>query len=152
MLRRCTIALTDQNFSIVGFVLAVLPLVISAIEHYNEGLKPLKDFVKWKTTIRNLIVGLRTQKALFRNTLEQLLGGLVTDQTELSVLLDDPAGSGWKSPKLETDLKQRLRHSFDVYIENVVTMDSLVCTLEEHIGLDVHGKVCQSCDKNCATC
>ena len=102
--------------------------------------------MKWKTTIRNLIVGLRTQKALFRNTLEQLLGGLVTDQTELSVLLDDPAGSGWKSPKLETDLKQWLRHSFDVYIENVVTMDSLVCALEEHVGLDIHGKVCQSCD------
>ena len=146
MPRRCTIALTDQAFSTVGLVLAVLPLVISAIEHYNEGLKPLKDFVRWKITIRNLIVGLRTQKALFRNTLEQLLGGLVTDQTELSVLLDDPAGSGWKSPKLETDLKQRLRHSFDVYIENVVAMDSHVCALEEHIGLDVYGKVCQSCD------
>ena len=139
LLRRCTIALTNRTLSVVGLVLAGLPLVISAI----EGLKPLKHFVKWKTTIGILIVDLCTQKALFRNTLEQLLGGLVTDQTELSVLLDDPAGSGWKSPKLERDLKQRLRHSFDVYIENVKTMHRLVCALEKHVGLDIGDRVCQ---------
>ena len=141
LLRRFIIAPTDQTFSIAGLVLATLPLVISAIEHYNEGLKPLKNFMKWRITLRNLVVSLRTQKALFRNTLEQLLGGLVTDQTELSVLLNDPAGTGWKSQKLEIDLKQRLRHSFDVYIENIGNMDSLVRAFEEHIGLDIRGRV-----------
>ena len=140
---RASFAFADHACMIIGLVLAVLPLIISALEHYNEGLKPLKDFMRYNIVIRKLIVDLLTQKALFRNTLEKLLGGLVTDDVAVALLLDDPVGPGWKSKKLESDLRLRLRHSFVVYMENVTDMDGLVVSLKENMGLDSQGKVCQ---------
>ena len=97
----------------------------------------------WKIVIRTLVVDLLTQKILYRNTLERLLGGLVTDPVSLALLLEDPFGLGWKDEKLHGELKHRLGNSFEVYVENVTDMAGLMCSLEESIGLDTRGIVRQ---------
>ena len=124
-----------------GFVLAVLPLVISALEHYNEGAKPLKDFVRYKQMIRELVVDLSTQKALFRNTLEKLLSNSVTSDVRLALLLEHPGGEGWQDDELASDLRRRLQGSYDVYMASVNDMEGLVKSLQESMGLDKQGKV-----------
>ena len=99
--------------------------------------------MRWKIVIRTLVVDLLTQKVLYRNTLEKLLGGLVTDPVSLALLLEDPFGLGWKDETLHGELKRRLGNSFEVYVENVTDMASLMCSLEESIGLDTRGIVRQ---------
>ena len=103
----------------------------------------MKDFLRWRAVIRTLAVDLLTQKVLYRNTLEKLLGGLVTDPISLALLLEDPFGIGWKNERLRGELKRRLGDSFNVYVENVTNMAALVCSLEESIGLDTRGIVRQ---------
>lgn len=53
-----------------GLVLATLPLIINFLEHYNEGLKPLKDFVNYRAKIERLASNLLTQKLDFIHTCE----------------------------------------------------------------------------------
>ena len=84
--------------------------------------------MRWKIVIRSLVVDLLSQKILYRNTLERLLGGLVTDPVSLALLLEDPFGLGWKDEKLHGKLKRRLGNSFEVYVENVTDMASLMCS------------------------
>lgn len=124
-----------------GLVLATLPLIISALEHYNEGLKPLKDFIKYKNLIRELVVDLGTQRALFRNTLEKLLSGSVASDVRLAHLLEHPGGEGWHDEGFASDLKRRLQGSFTVYMECVRDMESLVKALRDNLGLDSRGLV-----------
>lgn len=111
------------------------------MEQYNEGLKPLKDFLKYKHVIRELVVDLGTQRALFRNTLEKLLSGSVASDVKLALLLDHPGGEGWQDEELASDLKRRLQGSFTVYMESVKDMESLVETLKDNMGLDSRGTV-----------
>ncbi len=101
-------------------MLAILPLVISALEHYSEGAKPLRDFVKYKATVRALICDLGTQRALFRNTLEKLLYGIVDSEIKLALLLNDPGGSEWYREDLARGLRNRLQHSTDIYMESIL--------------------------------
>lgn len=127
---------------LLGLVLAVLPLIISALEHYNEGLKPLKDFIRYKQVIRELVVDLGTQRALFRNTLEKLLSGSVASDVTLALLLEHPGGERWQDGELALDLKRRLQGSFTVYMESVRDMDNLTEVLKDKMGLDAGGKAC----------
>ena len=135
--------LTDRD---TGLVLAMLPLIISALEHYNEGWRPLRDFVKYKQVIRQIVTDLSTQEVLFRNTLELLLSGSVASDTELKHLLEHPSGEAWHDEALGLDLKRRLQDSFLVYMESVQDMQSLLDTLRGKVGLDSYGNVCTSSD------
>ena len=103
----------------------------------------MEDFLRWRAVNRTLAVDLLTQKVLYRNILEKLLGSLVTDPVCLALLLEDPFGMGWKNGRLHGELKRRLRNSFNVYVENDTDMAALVCSLEESIGLDTRGIVRQ---------
>ncbi len=122
-------------------MLAILPLIISALEHYSDGAKPLRDFVKYKVAVRALICDLGTQQALFRNTLEKLLSGIVDGEISLALLLNNPGGPEWHKRDLARGLNHRLQHSMDVYMETIMDMQNLLHTLKEQIGLDEKGQV-----------
>lgn len=54
-----------SGFEIAGVVLAVLPLVISALEHYKSGAGAASSFVKWRGHLDTLLFRLKTQRTLF---------------------------------------------------------------------------------------
>src|SRR5271154_2515922 len=58
---------------VVGFVLAAIPLVISAVEHYRDGLDPFIDYTHYQSTLKALRTRLRIQSNLYEGTLKRLL-------------------------------------------------------------------------------
>ena len=63
-----------SGVEVAGLVLAVLPLVISALEGYKEGRNPIKTFAwKWKFELESLIRCLKEQRWFFRNSIQVLL-------------------------------------------------------------------------------
>ena len=124
-----------------GVILALFPLIISALEHYNEGLKPLKHFIRYKHVVRTIVVDLGTQQVLFRNSLEKLLRGSVAGDFKLGLLLEHPGGKEWQDEKFTSDLEHRLQGSFSVYVNVVKDIENLMEILQEKIGLDSNGKV-----------
>ncbi|KAL8931097.1 MAG: hypothetical protein Q9208_000200 [Pyrenodesmia sp. 3 TL-2023] len=120
----------------VALVLAALPLIISALEHYNEGFKPLKDFVRFKLLIKQLICDLNTQKLRLRYTCEKLLIDLALSDGELACLLDDPKCSAWQAESLVLQLKERLRDSYATYLELLDRLANTLFILASKIGLD----------------
>ena len=49
------------------------PLAIAAVEHYRDGLDPLKDYFRYDSTLKSLRTRLRIQQDLFEGTLKRLL-------------------------------------------------------------------------------
>ncbi|CAD6571137.1 MAG: hypothetical protein ASARMPREDX12_004140 [Alectoria sarmentosa] len=90
--------------------------------------------------IRDLVCELGTERALFRNTLERLLSGLVSGDVELALLLDNPRGPGWRVNKLDQKLRLRLHDSFGVYMESVEGIETHLTNLQDQIGLDKNGR------------
>jgi hypothetical protein len=118
-----------------GFVLAVLPLLISALEDYRKGSEPLKDWWRFRTVYKECYQNISIQKIFFEENLEQLLTPLVEDEGQLAALLEKPGGDGWKDPDLEEMLKKKMPKSYDLYLGVIEEMNDVVEKLGNGLGI-----------------
>ncbi|KIW33692.1 uncharacterized protein PV07_00520 [Cladophialophora immunda] len=85
-----------------GLVLAVLPLVISALEGYKEGRNPIKTFAwKWRFELESLLRCLKEQRWFFRNSVQILLQAAGANQ-------EDAAGTDALTLLAERESRDRL--------------------------------------------
>ncbi|KAL8934150.1 MAG: hypothetical protein Q9216_006047 [Gyalolechia sp. 2 TL-2023] len=135
----------------LGLVFGALPLVIhdpiveieaedTGLEHYNEGLKPLKDFVQYESLIQELADNLEIQRTRLRSNCETLLIDLALSDEDLIRLLDDPTSSSWKEDNLVHQLKNRLQSSYGTFSSIVNKLAELLKDLTTNIGLDSQGQ------------
>ena len=88
----------------LGFILAALPLLISAAEHYREGLQPFKEWKRYPLEVEAFSRDLEGQRCLFRNTCEALLRAILSEEMgaeTLEALLAEPGGEAWKDARFE---------------------------------------------------
>lgn len=128
------------GLEIAGVVLGSLPLIISALEHYANGINTAKRFWRYKTEVRSLILQINTERGIFINTLEQLLTGIVRIE-QMANFMSSPGGQVWREVGIELKLKKRLRGAYDIYLDNVRGMERSLQTMMEKLALDPDGKV-----------
>ncbi|EPE36148.1 hypothetical protein GLAREA_05486 [Glarea lozoyensis ATCC 20868] len=125
-----------------GLILGSLPLIISALEHYAEGVGTIEKWWRYKRELASLKRVLGAEYDRFLNTLEELLVGLVPD-TALADMLKMPGGPGWADAELSRKLQNRLRNSYRSYVETINDFNEVVTDLKSKLELDPDGKVCQ---------
>ena len=123
-----------------GLVLAVFPLLTSALEHYREGFEPLKDWWMFQTEFSAFIHLIGEQALLFDENLEELLSPIISSDAEMAGLLQNPMGSGWRDPQLEIKLRARLPKSFDIYQRMILEMKACLDKLQKKLAMQ-EGKV-----------
>ncbi|KAF2122662.1 hypothetical protein BDV96DRAFT_639235 [Lophiotrema nucula] len=128
-----------SGLEIAGVVLGALPLIISAFEHYAEGIATAKRFWRYKTEMRSLIEQIKTTKVIFINTMEQLLTGIVRAD-QMDAFLSRPAGELWRVSEVDEKLKSRLRDAYEIYFDNVRGMEVSLKKIMEKLALDADGK------------
>ena len=62
-----------SGFEVAGVVLGVIPLAISALEHYKAGKGVASSFLKWRGLLDTLIFRLKLQKTFFYLQILELL-------------------------------------------------------------------------------
>ncbi|KAF2658683.1 hypothetical protein K491DRAFT_676272 [Lophiostoma macrostomum CBS 122681] len=129
-----------SGFEVAGVVLGSLPLIISAMEHYAEGIATAKRFWRYKSEMRSLILQINTERGIFINTLEQLLTGIVRIEQMADFLLT-PGGEMWREMDVDAKLKDRLRSAYQVYLDNVRGMEVSLKKMMEKLALGEDGKV-----------
>lgn len=125
----------------VGVVLGVIPLVISALEHYAEGIETIHKWWRYKRELASLKRILEAEYVRYLNTCEELLSGIVPDAT-LAALLDFPGGPGWQNMEIERKLRARLRMSYVSFLNTINDMNEVMEILKSKLELDPNGKVC----------
>lgn len=119
-----------------GLCLAAFPILVSALETYREGFKPLREWWMFRTEFITFIDDLDTQKNLFYNNLEKLLIPFIESDNEMYDLLNDPTGALWQRPGLEERLQARLSNSYDNYMRTIHKMLKITEELKRLLGIE----------------
>lgn len=130
------------GIEVAGLVLALFPLVINALEYYEDGLQPIKEWVRFKGEFAAFMNALCRQKIFFRQNIESLLGPIVASDFELAQLLDNPNAPEWKSEELDMKLRKRLpgKYEYECYTTTAEYILQLLRKLETKLNI-IDGQV-----------
>ena len=107
-----------------------------AIETYNEGLDPIKSFMRWERELPQFIRKLRNQHVHYAQTIRILLEPITSD-VELGELMTDPGSLHlWGSPKFATKLQDRLQESFVAYQNTIADIERITKAIALKLDLD----------------
>lgn len=119
-----------------GLILAVLPLVMHTMDSYVQGVQTLKRFRtrRYREELEDYKLRIDTQRTEFLNTLELLFDGVVDREDEVRDLITNPKGQLWAESTIEAKLRKRLAHSYEVYIQTMWKLYSLLQQINETLG------------------
>lgn len=126
-----------------GLALAVVPLVISALENYEYTLQPIVIFSRrYRKEIKRFQDALKVQKVDFANECCLLLHSVTCNRG--NVMVDDLQHMLWQEGGLEDRLKARLNESYDACVTALSLINTLLADiLKETKILDIlNEKVC----------
>lgn len=131
-----------SGIEIAGLVLGGFPILVSAIDAYRKGLKPLNIWRHYRKHITRFATDVEIQQLFLENNLRDLLDPIVLSSNQLEELMDAPGGPAWKTPELEAQLKSRLSRFYQPYVKILANMNDTLVQLQGHLGI-VNGKVLQ---------
>jgi hypothetical protein len=109
----------------------------TGIESYNEGLDPIKSFVRWERELPQFIRKLRNQHVHYAQTIRILLEP-ITSEVELAEMMTDPRTSQqlWKSKDLVEKLQLKLQDSYQAYQATVADIERITMKIASKLDLD----------------
>ncbi|KAF8531431.1 hypothetical protein BDD12DRAFT_800092 [Trichophaea hybrida] len=122
------------GFEIVGVVLGSIPLLISALEHYSEGLSTMNDMREYESVFENLLTAFDTGLAIYRNSCEELLSPLSLPDNKFNDLLENRSDA-WEDSELEMSLKERLGRDYRTYKCAIRRLDKKIILFGEKLKL-----------------
>jgi hypothetical protein len=99
-----------SGLEVVGVVLGTIPLIISAVEHYERVIDTVRMLRRRAKVMHALARSLRTEQRILENTCETLLGGIVPADG-VKPLLAEPFGPLWQDNKIQLAVDRRLDHT-----------------------------------------
>jgi len=96
--------------------------------------------MRYEHELSSLGICIETSGTILKNTLEQLLGGIV-EMEHMYEFLSNPGGEAWQDATIDERLRKRLGESYNVYFNNVAGMQCSMIEIKKKLGLDANGKV-----------
>ena len=123
--------------TIAGLTLAVIPLIVSALENYEHTFQPIIIFSKrYRKEVEKFQKALKVQKVNFANECTFLLHSVTSNQGNL--MIEDFEHPLWQDGDLERRLKSRLSDSYYGCVSSLALInDVLREILEDTKSLDI---------------
>lgn len=128
---------------VAGLILAVMPLFISALEDYNDGLDPVKAFLRWERELPQFIRKLRNQHVHYEQTLRLLLAPITTE-FDLAEMIADPNGELWKEESMAEKLQEKLAESYQAYQGTIQDIERIMKKIASKLDLERASNVCKA--------
>ena len=119
-----------SGIEIAGVILATFPLIISALEHYENGFQVIKEWIRFRGEFATFLNAMVRQKIFFRQNIEELLSPIISSEYEMSLLLDQPGGRAWADNELNEKLRRRLPGKYE-YVCYTTTVSYILEILEK---------------------
>lgn len=132
-----------SGFEVAGVVLGTIPLVISALEHYKQGISTIRKWRNYDRELRSLIRNLETERVRFQDVCEKLLVGLVPPR-QIETMVEHPFGPAWHEDEVQAKIEARLWRSFNIFEEIVNDMGEATREMVAKLDLQPDGKVSTS--------
>ncbi|KAL8681311.1 MAG: hypothetical protein Q9186_002575 [Xanthomendoza sp. 1 TL-2023] len=130
-----------SGIEVAGLALAVFPILINGLNHVVDGIETAKRWKRYRVKLKDYADELETASVYFFDTLDELLGDIVTSDGELALLLDNPGGMAWKQIKYEERLRKRLDRSHSSYLKTVSKLAKALQAMCDRLGVDSAGTV-----------
>ncbi|EMT71826.1 hypothetical protein FOC4_g10001415 [Fusarium odoratissimum] len=128
-----------SGFEVAGIVLGSIPIVVSALQCYMNGLGTLQNFRSYKRILKSLILTLKTEHVNLQNICEKLLIG-IAPQTRIEEMIRDPFGDLWREEEIFNKLRLRLWSSLQVFDDRVQDMREAIEEMMEKLNVGTDGK------------
>ncbi|KAF2661222.1 hypothetical protein K491DRAFT_619878 [Lophiostoma macrostomum CBS 122681] len=125
------------GIEIAGLILGSFPLIVSALEHYGEGLEAMQDWARFRTDFNAFLNDFIRQQIFFRQHIEDLLSTVVDSEYHMGRMLDDSTDEQWKSPVLEHKLKMRLpgKQEYESYMVTVSAIQTILSKIRKKLRI-----------------
>lgn len=104
-----------SSIEIAGLTLAVLPMLLSAVQKYNNCLSPFGRYKRFAKEAQGYYRELDVQRIIFRSQCRGLLEEIV-DHDEASSMLNSLTQKAWTNKYLDVKLAQQLGESLEACI------------------------------------
>ena len=119
-----------SGVEIVGVLLGILPLLISAAEHYREGISVVRRAVHRRAFIDQYRAELHQQQALLGLYIKAVIGRTDLSPQKQARLVEHPSGDQWRSPEVIKELKKELGDAYEPF---VTLLERICATLGRQI-------------------
>ena len=126
----------------LGIILAILPLLVSAAEHYDDCLRPFIRYRRFASKVDRFQQKLNIQRTVFRNECRILLE-LVVEHDVARRMVEDSTHPQWNDKELEQQLVRHLNTSRDACVSIIQAIQECLQDVEKDSG-DFESAV-QSC-------
>lgn len=130
------------GLEVAGVVLGAIPLVIAALENYENFLDPLKAFVRYHGELSRATRQLVNYYTSFEQSIQILLTP-IADPQELQDMMENTASELWKDKEIEEALQKRLGTSYHAYIRTVREIEGAITSIAEHLNIEGADKITQ---------
>ena len=113
-----------------GVVLGILPLIISAIEHY-DFFAPFVCHCEFTRELQCFRRKLDARKLLFRNECRLLLEEFIQEHVVEEMFKDGSRHPSWEDEDMNERIRRHLGESYEAYIDMVKAIDGHVDKLKE---------------------
>jgi hypothetical protein len=117
-----------------GLVLGSLPVLISALEHYEDMVRPTKEFFTWNKYRRKLVQELYTLRASYDQVIYLLLDP-ITEKDELSAMVDDPRSVFWTASPIADHVRDILGSAYDPLILTIDEIAEILEAIAAHLNI-----------------
>ncbi|KAF2688849.1 hypothetical protein K458DRAFT_331478 [Lentithecium fluviatile CBS 122367] len=122
-----------------GLVLGSIPLILASLEFYAKGIAVTRRCLKYEQQFNSLIVELQAENAIYTNTLNLLLAGIVKPK-DMADFLANPRGKSWKEAEFDQKLNQRLGAAYWPYMATIGELNHSTERFRQKLKLDASWK------------
>ncbi|KAJ3544772.1 hypothetical protein NM208_g2881 [Fusarium decemcellulare] len=122
-----------SGFEIAGVVLGSIPLVVSTLENYKNGLRTIQRYRRYDREIQSLIRNLETERVKLQNLCEKLLDGLVPP-SRIDAMVENPGGDLWSEEETQKKIRARLWKSWDIFEWTLRDIQASIQEVYETLG------------------
>ncbi|CAI0644042.1 unnamed protein product [Colletotrichum noveboracense] len=119
----------------VGIVLGAVPLLISALEHYQDIIGPVVRFKNWRGELGTIILRLVTERASYDQNLRIMLLRAVGSD-DLEQMIADPQSQTWRSEGFAEDMKIELGRAYDPCMGLVKNIAGTLETIAANLNIE----------------
>jgi hypothetical protein len=111
-------------------------MVTAGIESYNEGLDPIKSFMRWERELPQFIRKLRNQHVHYAQTI-RILFEPITTEVELAQMMSNPGSTElWKGKNMAEKLQERLHESYQAYQGTIADIERITKKIASKLDID----------------
>ena len=127
-----------SGFEVVGVVLGSVPLLISGLEHYRDGIDTIQNMVHYIEVVNIIVTSVDTNLAIYQQSCEALLSRLMLPPHTFQELLDNPNSPLWSDTEIATQLRKQFgaNREYDIYLRAVKKLNQRISKLKSKLGLD----------------